>query len=88
LEGRLIGPWVEELRRYWRQVLASSGSGFVVDLTGITFIDGTAKALLTEMKREGAELVASGCCNKSIVEDIGHSAEATPAKQSGLEKNS
>jgi anti-anti-sigma regulatory factor len=70
LEGRLAGAWVKELEQYWRQTTTSERGSLVVDLKGVTFIEEAGKALLAEMWREGAELIATGCCNKSIVEHI------------------
>ncbi|WP_455244493.1 STAS domain-containing protein [Petrachloros mirabilis] len=70
LEGRLTGPWVEELDSVWQRVRASAASPLIVDLTGVTFIEREGKALLTRLWQEGAELLAAGCCNKSIVDEI------------------
>jgi hypothetical protein len=36
----------------------------------VTFIDDKGKALLVEMHQHGAELVAEGCMNSAIVEEI------------------
>jgi hypothetical protein len=36
----------------------------------VTFIDDKGKALLAEMHEHGAELVAEGCMNSAIVEEI------------------
>jgi hypothetical protein len=41
-----------------------------VVLESVTFIDGAGKKLLSEMQRQGAELVAHGCMTKAIVEEI------------------
>ena len=71
LAGRLAGPWVKELKCYWRSTAATQGiSAARVDLSSVTFIDEEGKDLLREMFREGAELVATGCLNKCIVEGI------------------
>jgi ABC-type transporter Mla MlaB component len=70
LEGRLAGPWVEELDRCWRTVADPQQSGLVVDLTGVTFIDSEGKALLARMWKQGAKLHAVGCLTKCIVEEI------------------
>jgi hypothetical protein len=68
LEGKLAGPWVQELERCWRSAPGTRRS--CVDLSSVTFIDADGKALLGQLHREGAELVASGCLNKCIVEGI------------------
>ena len=69
LEGRLAGPWVQELEGCWREAAGTTRSVRVL-LCGVTFIDDKGRGLLVEMHREGAELVAEGCMNKAIVEDI------------------
>jgi hypothetical protein len=70
LEGRLAGPWVEELDSCWRQMTANPQGRTVVDLTGVTFVDVDGKALLTRMWQQGAELYAAGCLTRCIVEEI------------------
>ena len=70
LEGRLAGPWVEELHSYWRQISGNQQSGAVIDLTGVTFIDANGKALLTRLWHQGAELRAAGCLTRCVVEEI------------------
>jgi hypothetical protein len=42
----------------------------MIDLTGVTFINAEGKALLARLWRQGAELRASGCLTKCIVEEI------------------
>ncbi len=69
LEGRLAGPWVDELRQCWRSA-AASGSAVRVMLCAVTFIDNGGKRLLAEMHRQGVELVAEGCMNQAIVAEI------------------
>ncbi|MGQ0694732.1 MAG: hypothetical protein ACT4OL_04055 [Nitrospiraceae bacterium] len=70
LEGRLAGPWVEELNTYWRQMSVNQKSCTVIDLTGVTFIDAEGKALLVDLWRQGANLQATGCLNRCIVDEI------------------
>ena len=70
LEGRLVGPWIEELERCWHESEQSAaGRRLIVDLTGVTFVQQEGKALLSRMCRAGAEMLATGCCMRSIVED-------------------
>jgi hypothetical protein len=70
LEGRLAGPWVEELDKCWRLEMAIPPSHTVVDLTGVTFVDAEGKLLLARMSQQGAQLHAVGCLTKCIVEEI------------------
>jgi anti-anti-sigma regulatory factor len=70
LEGRLAGPWVEELNAYWCQISGNRQRIAVIDLTGVTFIDADGKALLTRLWQQGAELRAAGCLTRCVVEEI------------------
>jgi len=69
LEGRLAGAWVQELEDCWREA-ANSDRPVRVMVCEVTFIDDKGKALLAEMHQHGAELVAEGCMNSAIVEEI------------------
>ena len=70
LEGRLAGPWIDELERCWREAEQSAaGRQLIVDLRGVTFVEQEGKALLTRMCQAGADFLATGCCMRSIVED-------------------
>jgi hypothetical protein len=69
LEGRLTGTWVQVLEDSWRESVSADRTVRVM-VCGVTFIDDKGKALLSRMHRQGAELVAEGCMNKAIVEEI------------------
>lgn len=70
LEGRLIGPWVEELQACSKGLSAGCCRRTTIDLTGVTFIDTKGKMLLARLWKQGVELRASGCLTRSLVEDI------------------
>jgi len=70
LEGRLAGPWVEELDRSWRQVSGGEAGRVIVDLHNVTFVDAEGKGMLRQMCKSGAELQASGCLMRCLVEEI------------------
>lgn len=70
LEGRLVGPWVDVLERYWNIVSGEKSSGIIVDLTGVTFCDRGGKAVLARMHKEGATFHATGCMTKCLVDEI------------------
>jgi outer membrane protein len=71
IEGRLAGPWVGALEQCWRE-LSPRGERhkFYINLCGVSFIDDAGKILLKEMHREGGELIAEGCLNQAIVDQI------------------
>jgi outer membrane protein len=71
LEGKLAGDWVAELERCWREATAAPNARPIrVHLRTVSFIDRAGRALLAEMHRQGAELVASGCMTRAIVAEI------------------
>ena len=69
LEGRLAGPWVQELRDCWQRTRSDDRQIDVV-LKQVTFIDDAGRQLLAEMHRQGAALAAEGCMTKAIVDEI------------------
>lgn len=69
LEGKLAGPWVKELEQSWRAAPRPM-SPLWVNLSEVTFIDQEGKELLARMHRNGVALLAAGCLNRSIVEEI------------------
>lgn len=68
VEGRLAGPWVATLEQCWRE--RKSGEKFGVNLCGVSFIDAAGKLLLKEIHQQGGKLVAEGCLNQAIVDEI------------------
>ena len=69
LEGRLAGPWVQELRDCWERARSADRQINVV-LKQVTFIDDAGRQLLAEMHRRGTELTAEGCMTKAVVDEI------------------
>lgn len=71
LEGKLIGPWVRELEKYWDDALVRNGSRtMLVDLANVSFIDAEGRALLARMRQEGARLLSAGVLINQIVAEI------------------
>jgi outer membrane protein len=68
VEGRLAGAWVGTLEQCWRERVPEEK--FSVDLCGVSFIDAAGKVLLREIHEQGGKLIAEGCLNQSIVEEI------------------
>src|SRR5579863_1401902 len=71
VEGSLSGPRVATLEQCWRELSAATPRPkFCINLCGVSFIDNAGKALLKEMYRLGAELLAEGCLNQAVVTEI------------------
>ena len=81
IEGRLTGPLVGTLEQYWRELRgASPDEKLHLDLCGVSFIDAAGRVLLKEIHRQGGELVAEGCLNQAIVEEIVRSEKETKSQ--------
>ena len=71
VEGRLAGPSVATLEQCWRELHAASPRDkFRINLCGVSFIDAAGKMLLKEMHSQGGLLIAEGCLNQAIIEEI------------------
>jgi ABC-type transporter Mla MlaB component len=74
LEGRLVGPWVGELEKAWREILAARARRRVqIDLTGVIFIDSAGKEFLAVAHRAGAEFITADCLMNAIVSEVSRS---------------
>lgn len=53
LEGKLVGPWVEEVSRAWQSLAPSLGSKELrLDLRGVAFVDADGVKLLRAIYRK------------------------------------
>jgi ABC-type transporter Mla MlaB component len=83
VEGSLSGPRVATLEQCWRELYSTAPRPkFCVNLCGVSFIDNAGKVLLKEMHRLGAELLAEGCLNQAIVNEIAGPKEKAAARES------
>jgi len=55
LEGRLVGPWVDELKRVIDE--EPEVRGVTLDLRGLAFADGDGVTLLRALREAGVKLV-------------------------------
>jgi anti-anti-sigma regulatory factor len=73
LEGKLGGPWVQELEDCWQKTLAGRHRAVVrVDLRGVTSVDAAGKEVLAALHARGAEFVAAGCAMRAVVAEVTH----------------
>lgn len=71
VEGRLAGPWVQELERSWEAERHRARSqGMLVKLSNVSFIDESGKELLSRIFRAGAKLEGCGCMVRAIIAGI------------------
>jgi len=68
LEGRLAGPWIEELERVWNEVV-QYGS-MAIDLSDVTFVSSEGRQLLKSMHGQGVELRSRSLLTQFIIGQI------------------
>jgi ABC-type transporter Mla MlaB component len=71
LEGKVVGPWVEELNRAWRSLATSVGTKKLqVDLSGVAFVDAKGRHLLREIyQRTNASFLTDSPLTRYFADD-------------------
>lgn len=71
LEGKLVGPWVNELEKCWKRALAvDPAKAMLVNLAAVTFIDSDGRELLARMRGHGVRLLSDGVLIDAFVAKI------------------
>ena len=71
LQGRLVAPWVKELKATWKKAPPSTqGCKRIVNLDEVTFIDQSGERMLRCMGNQGARLVASDVYVKHVLDRL------------------
>jgi len=66
LEGRLVGPWVAELRVACEKLLGE-GHALELNLAEVSFLDPAGAALLTGIRAQGVQLSE---CSPFVLEQL------------------
>jgi hypothetical protein len=71
LEGKIVGPWVEEFRRSWLSLAPLLGPRELhLDLRGVAFVDAKGRQLLREIYQQtSACFLADSPLTKYFAED-------------------
>jgi hypothetical protein len=72
LEGRVAGPWAEELGQIWKEAAPRLNSRQVsLDLRNVTWADGDGKRILRKIEQQsGAVLIATTPWARQLVDEI------------------
>jgi hypothetical protein len=71
LEGRLAGPWVQEVERCWQTAQSAGRNGpLTVDLRDVDFVNAAGEQLLAAMHQHGVRFLAASPMMKSLVARI------------------
>ena len=71
LEGKLVEPWLGELREAWRNANEKlEGRKLVIDLTDVTVIGCEAESALSELIQQGAKFSCEGVLIKHVLKQL------------------
>jgi anti-anti-sigma regulatory factor len=71
LQGKLVGPWVHELRSCWKERhRTQTGQACVVVLNDVTFIDESGERLLRALSKKGVQFVANGIYTRHLLDVV------------------
>ena len=71
LEGKLIAPWVAELRTAWQAANGQvGGPALLVDLRNVTVISQEGENALLELMNAGAKFRCSGVFTKHVIQEL------------------
>jgi anti-anti-sigma regulatory factor len=70
LEGKLSGPWVEELERSWKEHSPRASENVIMDLSDVTYIDPEGKRLLARMMDKGVCFEGTHLMTKYVIDEI------------------
>jgi hypothetical protein len=71
LEGKLIAPWVAELRAAWKAANRKiEDRTLVVDLENVTVLSQEGENALLELMSEGAKFRCSGVLTKHVIQQL------------------
>jgi hypothetical protein len=73
VEGTLVHPWVDELRKTWTETGNSlHGSNVVIDLTNVTVISREGENAIFELMKEGAKFSCGGVLTRHLLKELAH----------------
>jgi argininosuccinate synthase len=84
LEGKLIAPWVEELRTAWKTVNEESeGRVLVIDMGNVAIISQEGENALLELMNGGAKFRCSGVVTKHMIKELRRRSKRDSSKAVG-----
>ena len=83
VEGKLTGPWVDELERSWSEISTRELRQPVVDLSDVTLVSAEGKRLLKSMFQQGANLQSRSLMMKFILDRLTNGSNEGHAGRNG-----
>jgi hypothetical protein len=81
LEGKLVAPWVAELRTAWQAANGQvGGPALVVDLRNVTVISQEGENALLELMGDGAKFRCSGVLIRHLIHELARRRRGNPSE--------
>ena len=81
VEGKLVGPWVAELRTACENVNTDlAGRKLVIDMRHLTAISQEAENVLLELLQKGVKFRCCGVFTKHVLKQVARRANGNPRK--------
>jgi hypothetical protein len=82
LEGKLVGPWADELRPAWERAKAElGGRELVVEVKNLIVINQAGENVLLELMREGVKVRGCGVFTRHILKELARRVERKDKKR-------
>ena len=73
VEGTLVRPWIEELRKTWIDAGSlPAAQKIVIDLTNVTVISREGKDAIFDLMKEGAKFSCGGVLTRHLLKELAH----------------
>jgi hypothetical protein len=71
VEGTLIGPWVAELGKTWRNASQDlDGRGLIIDLCNVTVVSREGEDAIFDLMKEGAKFTCGGVLISHVLQRL------------------
>ena len=78
VEGTLVQPWVDELRKTWSDAgQALEGRSLVIDLTNATVISHEGENAIFDLMKEGAKFSCGGVLTRHVLKELARRCHTT-----------
>jgi hypothetical protein len=83
LEGKLVGPWADELRPAWERAKAElGGRELVVEVKNLIVIGQAGENVLLELMREGVKVRGCGVFTRHVLKELARRVERKDKERS------
>jgi hypothetical protein len=86
IEGKLIAPWIAELRKTWDAYRPQLGARtLIIDLRNVTYISREGEDALLDLMTEGAKFTCRGVFTRRVLDQLAHRCRLRAHKKLGVD---